>query len=48
MYNDKQQMAEARRIYEQYRNVEEDELYNDDVDDSFEFGIAAQEVDTEV
>lgn len=48
MFNDKKDINELKSIYEKFRNIEEDEIYNDDVnDEEEEIPVAALEVDPE-
>lgn len=48
MFNDKKDVNELKSIYEKFRNIEEDEIYNDDVDEEEEeIPVAALEVDPE-
>lgn len=48
MLNDKKEIRDAKNVYESYRNVEEDELYDDDFDEEIdEVPVAALEVDPE-
>lgn len=47
MFNDKSAVNEAKNIYEKYRNTEEDELYNDDVDEDYEERLFAPPVEVD-
>lgn len=48
MLNDKTEIRNAKNVYESYRNVEEDELYDDDFDEEMDaVPVAALEVDPE-
>ena len=47
MYNDKRAINEAKDIYEKYRNTEEDELYNDDVDEDYEEQLFAPPIEVD-
>lgn len=48
MFNDKREVNELKSIYEKYRNIEEDEVYDDDVDEDYEEQhVTVLEVDPE-
>lgn len=48
MYNDKSAVKMAKDIYEKYRNTEEDELYNDDMDEDYEEMLFAPPVEVDL
>ncbi len=48
MLSDKKEIQNSRAFYERFRNVEDDELYNDDVDEDYdELSVAPLEVASE-